>query len=119
MPMLLGKQHLTISTGQTHWPENNNYTNFDRETQSFKTNPIDKNTHGIGLWLLWTTSGFRVSPTLLIIYSFSKLETLFNNTYSKPQYKSHRDNHTLYVVPQGDNHNINSNRMPMFLKKNI
>ena len=101
MPMLLGKQHLTISTGQTHWPENNNYTNFDRETQSFKTNPIDKNTHGIELWILWTTSEFRVSPTLLIIYIFSKLETLFNNTYSKPQYKSHRDNHTLYVVPRG------------------
>ena len=72
MPMLLGEEHLTISTGQTHWPGNNNYTNFDRETQLFKTNPIDKNTQGTGLWMLWTTSGFRVSGQKQQLYKFDR-----------------------------------------------
>ena len=36
------KEHFTISIGQTHWPEDNNYTKFDKGTQSFATNPTDK-----------------------------------------------------------------------------
>ena len=42
--------------GQTHWSENNNYTSFDRATQSFRTNPIDKNAHNVGLDYTWVWS---------------------------------------------------------------
>ena len=38
----LKKEHLTISIGQTHWPGDNNYTKFEKATQSFATNPTDK-----------------------------------------------------------------------------
>ena len=46
------------------------YTSLDKATQSLETNLIDKNAYVFGLWILWTTPEFGVSPILFIIYIF-------------------------------------------------